>query len=48
MTEEMKKAELEYLNEKWREENRKVKKYRLMLKGAEERRAEIEKKIKEL
>lgn len=48
MSEEMKKDELAFLERKWQEETRKIKKYRLMLKGAEERRAEIEKKIREL
>lgn len=48
MTGEMRKAELAYLEQRWQEEMRKIKKYRLMLKGAEERRAEIEEKIRNL
>lgn len=48
MTEEAKKAKLLFLNKKWQEETRKIKKYQLLLKGAEERRAEIEEEIKKL
>lgn len=48
MTEEQKKSELAFLERKWQEETRKIKKYRLMLKGAEDRRTEIEEKIRNL
>ena len=48
MTEEARKAKYILLEKKWEEETRKIKKYRLLLKGAQERRAEIEKEIKKL
>lgn len=48
MTEKQKKAELARLESEWQKEYRKIRKYRLLLKGAEDRRAEIEKKIREL
>lgn len=48
MTEEMRKVELARLEQQWRDEYRKVKKYRLLLEGAQERKKEIEEKIKNL
>lgn len=48
MTENQKKAELARLEKEWQKEYKKVRKYRLLLKGAEERRTELEKKIREL
>ena len=47
-TEEMRKAELARLESQWQEETRKIKKYRFLLKGAQERRAEIEKAIRKV
>ncbi len=48
MSEETRKAELAWLEQRWQEEHRKIKKYRLLLKGAQERLEEIEKKIQKL
>lgn len=48
MTENQKKAELAKLEKEWAKEYRKIKKYRLLLKGAEDRKKELEEKIKNL
>lgn len=48
MTEEAKKEILTTLEAQWQEERRKIKRYRFLLKGAEERKVEIEKQIKNL
>lgn len=48
MVSDVKKLERAYLEQKLQEENRKIKKYQLLLKGAEDRRKEIERKMREL
>lgn len=48
MTDQQKKWELDRLESQWREERRKVKKYRLLMQGAQERQKEIEEKIRNL
>lgn len=48
VTEEMRKAELARLELQWQEENRKIKKYNFLLKAAQDRRREIEDRIKKV
>lgn len=48
MTEEMKERELARLEAKWAEERKKVRKYRFLMEGAQERMKEIEEQIKNL
>lgn len=48
MTEEAKKRELARLETKWAEERKKVRKYRFLMEGAQERMREIEQQIKNL
>lgn len=48
MTEREAKAMLFDLELAWQEEYRKIKKYRLLMQGAQKRLTEIEKKIKEI
>lgn len=48
MTENQKKAELARLEKEWQKEYRKVRKYRLLMEGAQGRQREIEEKIKNL
>lgn len=48
MLEEQKNIELACLKKDWQKEYHKVKRYRLLMKGAQKRLAEIEKKIKEI
>ena len=48
MTEQERKERLAHLEEQWKKEVRNCKKYRFLLRGAEQRKAEIEKAIREI
>lgn len=47
-TEKERKAELARLERKWQEETRKIKKYQFLLKGAQDRRRDIEDAIRKV
>lgn len=48
MIDRERKERLAHLENQWKTEVRKCKKYRLLLQGAEQRKAEIEKAIREI